>query len=105
MSEAARRSLEELHASILFAPDFPRRITYTHREYVELLNARSAKMHSPGLEAIERARDQVDHLRSLVDLLGRERYEPGVPILARLGKTARWTLCGAPQDTRSSTLQ
>src|SRR5262245_38729484 len=29
MSEAARRSLEELQASILFASDFPKRITYT----------------------------------------------------------------------------
>jgi hypothetical protein len=86
MSEAARRSLEELQASILFAPDFPRRITYTHAEHLELLKARSTKMYAPGLEAIERARDQWDHLRSLVDLLGRERYEPSVPILARLWK-------------------
>src|SRR5262245_30718390 len=29
MSEAARRSLAELQASILFASDFPKRITYT----------------------------------------------------------------------------
>jgi hypothetical protein len=34
MSEAARRSLEELQASILFAPDFPRRISYTRAEYL-----------------------------------------------------------------------
>jgi len=40
MSKAAGRSLEELQASILFAADFPRRITYTHAEYLELLNAR-----------------------------------------------------------------
>jgi len=86
MSKAAGRSLEELQASILFAPDFPRRITYTHAEYLELLNARSLEMYAPGLQAIERARDQVRHLEDLVDLLGRERYEPAVPLLARLWK-------------------
>src|SRR5262245_42372239 len=86
MSEAARRSLEELQASTLFAPDFPRRITYTHTEHLALLKARSTKMHAAGIEAIEHARDQWDHLRSLVDLLGGERYEPGVQILARLWK-------------------
>jgi hypothetical protein len=86
MSEAARRSLEELQASILLASDFPKRITYTHPQYLELLKARSANLHTPGLEAIERARNQVRNLRNLVDLLGRERYEPAVPILARLWK-------------------
>jgi hypothetical protein len=98
MSDAARRSLDELQASILFAPDFPRRITYTHAEYLELLKARSTKMHAPGLEAIKRARDQRDHLWDLVDLLGRERYEPGVPILARLWQDCAlqpvWTAVG-----------
>src|SRR5215813_12070097 len=86
MSEAACRALEELQASILFAPDFPRRITYTHTEYVELLKARSTEMDAAELEAMKRARDQVDHLWSLVDVLGRERYGPGVPILAQLWK-------------------
>src|SRR5215467_11134298 len=86
MSEAARRSLEELQDSILFASDFPKRITYARPQYLELLNARSADVHAPGLEAIERARNQVAHLRNLVDLLGRECYAPGVPILARLWK-------------------
>ena len=86
MSEAARRSLEELQASILLASDFPKRITYTHPQYLELLKARSADLHTPGLEAIERARNQVRNLRNLIDLLGRERYEPAVPILARLWK-------------------
>jgi hypothetical protein len=96
MSEAARRSLEELQASILFAPDFPRRITFTHAEYLELLKARSTKMHASGIEAIKRARDQVNHLRSLVDLLGRERYQPGVPILARLWKECALTPVWVP---------
>ncbi len=50
MSEAARRSLEELQASILLASDFPRRITYTRPQYLELLKARSANLHAPGLE-------------------------------------------------------
>jgi hypothetical protein len=84
MSEAARRSLEELQASILFASEFPKRITYTRPQFLELLEARSANVHAAGLEAIERARNQVEHLRNLVDLLGRERFEPSVPILARL---------------------
>ena len=56
MSEAACRALEELQASILFAPDFPRRITYTHTEYVELLKARSTEMDAAELEAMKRAR-------------------------------------------------
>src|SRR5262249_6044648 len=43
-------------------------------------------MYARGIAAMERARDQCDHLRSLVDLLGRERYAPGVPLLARLWK-------------------
>jgi hypothetical protein len=86
MSEVARHSLEELQASILFAPDFPRRITYTHPEHLDLLNARSSTMYAPGLAAIERARDQVHHLLTLVQLLGRERYELSVPILSRLWK-------------------
>jgi hypothetical protein len=87
MSKAAHRSLEELQASILFAPDFPRRVTYTRAEYLELLKSRSTEMRATGFEAIERVSGRVDaHLRSLVDLLGRERYEPGVPILARLWK-------------------
>ena len=47
---------------------------------------RAQRTCAPGLEAIERARNQVQHLRNLVDLLGRERYEPSVPILARLWK-------------------
>jgi hypothetical protein len=104
MSEAARRSLEELEASILLAPDFPRRVAYTHTEYLELLKARSTEMYAPGLAAIERARDQVNHLQSLVDLLGRERCKPGVPVLARL-----WKDCALqpvwPQDMRSSRSQ
>jgi hypothetical protein len=95
MSEAARRSLEELQASILFAPDFPRRIRYAD---LDLLKARSMEMYAPGLEAFERARDQVNHLQSLVNLLGRERYEPAVPILARLWKDCAlqpvWTAVG-----------
>jgi hypothetical protein len=87
MSKAAHRSLEELQASILFAPDFPRRITYTHAEYLELLNARSSEVHAPGIPAIETVgRDQDRHLRDLVNLLGRERYAPGAPLLARLWK-------------------
>jgi hypothetical protein len=98
MSKAARQSLEELQASILFAPDFPRRVTYTHTEYLELLKARSTEMYAPGLEAIERARDQVNHLQSLIDLFRREHYEPAVPILARLWKDCAlqpvWTAVG-----------
>src|SRR5262249_40364999 len=86
MNKAAQRSLEEIEASILFAPDFPRRVTYAHAEYLELLKARSLGMYAPGSEATERARDQVRHLEDLVDLLGRERYEPAVPLLARLWK-------------------
>ena len=86
MSEAARRSLEELEASILFVSDFPKRRTCTYPQHVELLKARAANLHAPGLEAIDRARDQFDHLRNLVDRIGQERYEPGVPILARLWK-------------------
>jgi hypothetical protein len=87
MSKAALRSLEELQASILFAPDFPRRVKYTHAEFLELLNAGSSEAHAPGIAAFETVgRDQDRHLRDLVDLLGRERYEPGVPILARLWK-------------------
>jgi hypothetical protein len=30
--EVARRSLEELHTSILFAPGFPWRVAYTHAQ-------------------------------------------------------------------------
>jgi hypothetical protein len=63
MSEVARRSLEELQTSILFAP---KRITYARPQYFELAKSRSAKMHAPGLQAIERARDQILHLRNLV---------------------------------------
>src|SRR5258708_3009064 len=85
MSKAARRSLEELQASILFAPDFPKRITYTHAEYLEPLETRSLEVYAPGIKAIETiGRDQDRHLQDLVNLLGRERYEPGVPLLARL---------------------
>ena len=86
MSEVARRSLEELQASILFTPSFPKRITYTRPQYLELTKARSTNMHVPALQAIERARDQVPHLWNLVNVLGRERYEPSVPALAHLWK-------------------
>src|SRR5262245_40118041 len=86
MSEGARRSLEELEASILFAPGFPKRVAYTRPQYLELLKERSANVHAPQLDAIERAGDQVQLLRNLVNLLGRERYEPSVPILERLWK-------------------
>ena len=71
MSEAARRSLAELQDSVLFAPDFPVRITYTRRQFVELSKARSAEMDAPGIAAIDCAGNQVEHLRNLVDLLGR----------------------------------
>ena len=86
MSKAARRSLEELRASILFAPNFPRRVTYTHAQYLQPMQARSTEVYAPGREAMQQARDQVGHLRGLVRLLGRERYEPSVPVLVRLWK-------------------
>jgi hypothetical protein len=95
MSRAARRSLEEPQASILFAPDFPRRINYTHAEYLELLKARSTKMHAPGIEAIKHARDQVSHLRSLVDLLGQERYSRVFRSSRDYGKSALSSLYGS----------
>ena len=84
MSESAARALEELEASLLFDADFPRRVSYTAQQYRELMNARSAELHRPGLEAIERARSDYARLEGLVTTLGRERYEPAVPTLAQL---------------------
>jgi hypothetical protein len=86
MTKAARRALEELEASILFAPDFPKRLTYTQPQLAELLKAKLANVHGPGIEAIERARDQIGNLRPLVDLLGKEHYHQSVPALSRLWK-------------------
>jgi HEAT repeat protein len=86
MSEAARRALQELEASILFAPDFPKRLTYTQPQLAALRQAKSVNVHGPALEAIERTGDQVEELRCLVKLLGKERYHQSVPALSRLWK-------------------
>lgn len=84
MSASAARALKQLQVSMLFDADFPRRVSYTEPQYGALMEARADNLHQPGLEAIERARTQYADLEALVATLGRERYDPAVPTLARL---------------------
>jgi hypothetical protein len=79
--------LRELERSDLAASDFPKRNRSTHSESAAMTeDARMAAeygAHSPAKLAIERVKNWsalADHVRDL----GRARYEPAVPLLARL---------------------
>jgi hypothetical protein len=85
MSAAAAQALETLAASILFEPGFPKRVSYSHRQYLAIRAARSEDLlYAAGIAAIEQARDQVGALSDCVELLGAARHEPAVPLLAQL---------------------
>jgi hypothetical protein len=79
--------LRELERSELFAPDFPKRIRSTHAEAAAMTEeARGASEHgadSPARRAIERTRNW-SALADCIRDLGAARYEPAVPLLARL---------------------
>jgi hypothetical protein len=76
--------LQQLQDSILFQPDFPRRITYTHAEWRRLPDEQKGASHQPGLEAINRAREIWPRLRDAVTAIGAARHEPAIPTLAHL---------------------
>jgi hypothetical protein len=78
------QALRELEASVLFAPDFPKRVNYTHDEQQRLSQSEIEAWRRPKREAIERARANYKHLCGLVVALGKARYTPAVPTLARL---------------------
>jgi hypothetical protein len=89
MSATASRALEDLKTSILFSPGFPRRLSFTHAQHMELVKERREDaLYEAGIAAIRRAGDQVEHLRTCVNLLAEERYGPAVPLLSRL-----WVEC------------
>lgn len=87
VSPESERLLSELRASILFAPDFPKRAALTYAERASLGPDRTAEVQRPGLQAIERARPVVKQLEAMVRGLGQSRYEPAVPLLAELWRT------------------
>jgi len=84
VSQGEERLLRELEASILFAPDFPKRINVTYDQQQTLSPLEIENQRRPKHEAIERARGDFRHLSDLVQALGAARYEPAVPTLARL---------------------
>lgn len=89
MSTDPARALKALESSILFAPDFPRRVSFTHEEYLALARARNEeKVFDAGIMAIRRARDVVRPLQECVQLLGEAHWEPAIPVLVRL-----WAEC------------
>src|SRR5262244_416152 len=84
MSDRSASILHELEHSILFEPDFPKRVGYTHDQWESFSKEAVIASHGPSIRAIERARGVYQHLREIVLQLGDERYEPAIPMLARL---------------------
>ena len=84
MARDPGETLRELEASILFAPDFPKRISHSHDQSQRLSQSEIEAWRRPKLEAIERGRSTYKHLCDLVRELGKARYQPAVPALARL---------------------
>jgi hypothetical protein len=84
MPERASKLLRELEDSLLFAPDFPKRINTSHEQRLSLSQSEIENRQRPQREAIERAWGTYSRLRDIVRELGRTRYEPAVPVLARL---------------------
>jgi hypothetical protein len=81
---SVRQILRELESSILFAPDFPRRIRLTVREFDAMSKAERAAILKLSLEAMARAGEQASDLEAMVRRLGTTRYEPAISLLARL---------------------
>lgn len=84
MPQSEAEMLRELQESILFAPDFPKRISYSHEQQVSLSKENVRAQNEPQLEAIERAGASCAHLGNLARRLGAARYEPAVATLAQL---------------------
>jgi hypothetical protein len=84
MPERASKLLRELEDSLLFAPGFPKRINTSHQQRLSLSQSEIEHSQRPKREAIERAWGTCSRLRDIVRELGLVRYEPAVPILARL---------------------
>jgi hypothetical protein len=81
---SVQQILRELEGSILLAPDFPRRIRVTAREFDAMSKAERVALHEISLEAMARACEHVSYLEAMVRRLGATRYEPAVPLLSRL---------------------
>jgi hypothetical protein len=76
--------LRELETSVLFAPDFPRRINVTFDEAQALSPVEKERQQQPQHDAIAQARSEFRRLQDLVSGLGKTRYVPAIPTLARL---------------------
>jgi hypothetical protein len=84
MAQGEAEMLRELEESVLFAPDFPKRLGYNHEQQASLSKEEALRRHEPSLAAIERASDSFGHLGGLARRLGTARYEPAIPTLARI---------------------
>jgi hypothetical protein len=93
MPERASKLLRELEDSPLFAPDFPKRINTSGEQQ---LSVSQSEIQNRQREAIKRAWGSYSRLRDVVRDLGRARYGPAVPVLARL-----WREC-ALQPVRAA---
>src|SRR5262245_45707611 len=76
--------LHQIESSELFAADFPRRLRYSHAEWVAIPEEEKEKVHGPASAAMERLKSVHRELADRIRELGRAGYEPAVPALARL---------------------
>ena len=90
MDKNAER-LKALQQSKVFAPDFPKRPQMTYAQYCAMpYDKRPSEFWDLGNRGTEAERE-LEPSVAIVDLLGREQYEPAVEILAQL-----WRECGFP---------
>jgi hypothetical protein len=79
-----RALLRQLEASVLFAEDFPRRARISVAQWASLPQQARLEAERPAMAAIERARATHKALADIVKALGVARYDPAVPLLAKL---------------------
>jgi len=82
--QTAEQLLRELEASVLFEPDFPKRLHYSYEQWQASPQQAARASQRPQLEANERTRSSCKHLEDVVRRLGIARYQPAIPTLADL---------------------
>ncbi|WP_342238274.1 SMI1/KNR4 family protein [Inquilinus sp. OTU3971] len=84
MSQEAEDILRELRSSLLFAPDFPKRVSCSIAEWELLTEGERRALDQASLEAAQRARTEYRRWEEDVRTLGKARYTPAIPLLAQL---------------------
>jgi hypothetical protein len=84
MSQEAEDILMELRASLLFSPDFPKRVSCSIADWELLTEGERRALDQVSLEAMQRARAAYRPWEEAVRTLGEARYTPAIPLVAQL---------------------